>query len=768
MNNIISKIKQGVDIDSIFQYVINRLYTKGAISTTDMEILSYLALYQKNRFETYKDAILNYMGLFYKQTKNSTLKDVVFAQYRKYIIDSFDNKYTPVQATIVKGISHNKCFSFSAPTSTGKSYVFMNEIQKCSNDVVVVVPSRALINEYYIKLCSLIQDKRVNILTFVDKINTKHAQKNVFVVTPERCRELFRQKTEFKVDLFLFDEAQLSNEESVRGLYFDSIVRRSYKAYPNAKFIFAHPFVQNPESQIEKNHFDASTSKAVCFKQKNVGQMFLCVDKQGKIYHFGLDEQIMGNRKIPCDFNPIEEIIRSNGAVLFYISKSKIYTKEYLEKFKKYIDLCEEIQDPRVDAYIEQLKSYTGGDTIENRSHYSQMLSLLKRGIVIHHGSLPLQTRIVIENFTREGFCRICFATSTLEQGINMPFDLVYLDRLEGSKPLSVKNLIGRAGRTTMEHKFDYGYVVINSPNKRQNLRQILINEEKLEVVSLLEKDELKDDDYKDFKDAILNDTYSDEFNLTNKQVEKLDTEVINTIVSNIISSMFRDDKLIPLSEIRDDPMCRLDLYNHFDHLYSVYLCRDLTDGERNVLNTAVKIIIWRIYGKTFKNICWYRYSYAINSAKIKNLRKQGLSSKHVEANFIISYSDIPDKSLNVFSMYEKGTLAKDVDYDRIVFDTYDYIDKLIGFKLCDIYYAAFIKYYEKLQDKKALQLANFIKFGTDKDREIWMLRYGLSFEDIEILNDHIININSTEIVFDESIRELSEEQLFSVARYIY
>lgn len=28
----------------------------------------------------------------------------------------------------------------------------------------------------------------------------------------------------------------------------------------------------------------------------------------------------------------------------------------------------------------------------------------------------------------RQGFCKICFATSTLEQGINMLFDVVYLE----------------------------------------------------------------------------------------------------------------------------------------------------------------------------------------------------------------------------------------------------------------------------------------------------------------------------------------------------
>lgn len=208
MTDLIKRIITGDDIESIFIYVLDRIFKNGPISVTDMEILSFLELYHPDVFENYKNTILNYMAVFYKETERATLKDVVFGQYRRYLQESYQKDYTPVQANIIKGINNNNCFSFSAPTSTGKSYVFMNRIMDTINDVVVVVPSRALINEYYLKLSDLISDKSVNILTFVDKINTRFSHRNVFIVTPERCRELFKQKNNFQVDLFLFDEAQ--------------------------------------------------------------------------------------------------------------------------------------------------------------------------------------------------------------------------------------------------------------------------------------------------------------------------------------------------------------------------------------------------------------------------------------------------------------------------------------------------------------------------------------------------------------------------------
>ena len=199
MKDMIKKIMAGEEIEEAFKYVLQELYKNGPVSTTVMEILSYLCLYQAGRFSVYEDQILQYMGLFYKEVPSSNLKMAIFGMYRKQIKDDYGHFYTPVQASIVNGISENQCFSFSAPTSTGKSYVFTKLIIESSKDIVIVVPSRALINEYYIRINEAIPDKRVNILTFIDCINTAHAVRNVFIVTPERCAELFKRKECFEL-----------------------------------------------------------------------------------------------------------------------------------------------------------------------------------------------------------------------------------------------------------------------------------------------------------------------------------------------------------------------------------------------------------------------------------------------------------------------------------------------------------------------------------------------------------------------------------------
>ena len=68
MKEVIKNIINRNQIYEVFDYVINNLYTKGPVDGTDMEILSYLALYCPNEFEIYKDKILNYMGVFYSNS----------------------------------------------------------------------------------------------------------------------------------------------------------------------------------------------------------------------------------------------------------------------------------------------------------------------------------------------------------------------------------------------------------------------------------------------------------------------------------------------------------------------------------------------------------------------------------------------------------------------------------------------------------------------------------------------------------------------------
>ena len=176
------------------------------------------------------------------------------------------------------------------------------------------------------------------------------------------------------------------------------------------------------------------------------------------------------------------------------------------------------------------------------------------------------------------------------------------------------------------------------------------------------------------------------------------------------------------------------------------------------------------MHGKTFSKICQERYAYVSNVAQRRFLAKAGQQNRadNLPVRYIAGYSDIPDKELRAYPLFPVGTKGKDVDYDRIVYDTYDFLDKLIGFKLSDLFYAIFHQYYLAYQDNRAERLAKYIKYGTEDSTEIWMLRYGFSFEEIEWLKPCVESIDQTEIRFNGEIESLDDFQRSSIAQYLF
>lgn len=759
--DLIKKIREGKYLSEIASYALDSLYKNGPTETEILEILSYLKIFQSEYFGTIENEVIEIMGLFFKNPIAETMQSIVFNLYSEFIKEKWGGNYTPMQSDILKQIESKQWFSFSAPTSTGKSFVFRNVVVKSKRDIVIIVPSRALINEYFDRINSIVDIKEVNVLTFVEHINIKHSKRNIFILTPERAKDLFKNKSWLNIEYIFFDEAQLSDENSTRGIFFDSIVRRSMDSFDNAKYIFAHPFITNPQAQLLKNNInsdDISVSRQ--YKQKNVGQIFYAHDpKKNIFYHFGTNKKLFGMHKINANYDPIEQIILNGGSVLFYVSKSHILDKRVLNQFKKYISLCNLVKDPEALNLIEKLREYIGATSKDNEYYRSNMIEYLSRGIVTHHGSMPLSARLILEHFTQKGFCRLCFATSTLEQGINMPFDIVYIDRLEKSKSLSVKNLIGRAGRSTSKEVFDVGSVIVKK-NSMSSLREILNKNDPISEISHLDKkDDSIDEKYQEFKEAINDGTYNDDYNLTNKDVEKLKSKEIYDQVPVILDLILPENNLISFREISQNVL------NSFKILYEIYLARELVVSEKNVLFEAIRIMLWKISGRTFKNICQIRYA---RISRVNERRKNPQLSNKIHARYMVGYNEIPNKNLQNYPKIPTNTLAKDVDYDLVVYDTYDFLDKLIGFKLSDLFYAIFNEYYLDTYDERSLKLANYIKFGTSEKNEIWMLRYGFDFEDIEWLKPCIRKIDENEIIFNSNVKSLDEEKRKIVEKYIF
>lgn len=772
---MLKNIMEGVDVERETLAILQEIHISGPINPISFEKLAFIKKFHNEVFVKFEKKLLCLIGLFYKTGKPESIIEEVYSLYANSIKDETGKRFTPVQADAYRKIHSKKYFSFSAPTSTGKSYLFRELIKRDEGDIVIVVPSRALIAEYVSAVLPLV-GKSVLVLPFIDNINTSKVKRRIFIVTPERGVDLFKYRNQFKVDLFLLDEAQLS-EENVRGMKFDSFVRRADQLFPDAKKVFAHPFVNNPDAQIKKHGIDMASAAFMKYAQQTVGKICLCVERNCLSYFspYSTEKEFIREGE-----DIVGNILGQGGTILIYTAKSKIYNKKYKDDFAKFIEMCPRLSDPAAMQFVEKLKKFIGAADDRDRGRYSHMVEMMEKGIVIHHGSMPLKARFIIEDFVRANYARICFATSTLNQGINMPFDVVWIDNFTRMDVLTLKNLMGRAGRTTtLKNKFEYGYVVIkkgNIPTFSQRLRQ----EFTLKDTSLLDEDVRNvPDDLKDISEAIKNNTFDDDLHLTKTQVERLRAVDVFESVEFILGNLFGGD--LPLTGEKYYKLSaetRNTIKAKFKNIYVSHLRRqELSSAEMGVLSAAIPIMLWRIQGKSFREIVSLRYAFLSERDQQREIRGRfkrneitlGESEKMIQ-EITIRYTPpaapLPNINLRRFPLFPRGTSVTRLDYDTLVYDTYDYLDKVISLSLVDPITAALQIYYEKTQDERAVAMKNYVRYGTNDSWEIWLSRYGFGFEDIDWLKQHIKSIDEKGIVFKSSINEVAAEKMDLVSRY--
>ncbi|OQB29837.1 MAG: ski2-like helicase [Bacteroidetes bacterium ADurb.Bin174] len=768
------------DYSELFSKILFDFHQNGPVDSNHLETLSLLKLNHSDFFSKYESRLLYLMGLFYKTDSPSSFLELIYDIYSKSIEESTGRTFTPVQADAYNSIFKYDKFSFSAPTSTGKSFLFQEIIKDINGDVIVVVPSRALLSEYVIKI-KKVTPKDILVLPFIEFVNTKRTHKRIFVITPERGDELFKNINKINIELFLFDEAQLT-EEGIRGMKFDSFVRRVEKKIPDAKKVFTHPFVKNPEAQLIK-HDLLIDSSSESYRQNNVGKIFL--EHKKSIFKYFSPYQDNSNGEIKYDGDIVEHILSNGGTCLIYVSKGKIYDSSFIETYSKYLQLCPDITDKRALEYISELEDYFG----TSRDKQSLVIYLMKKGIVIHHGSMPLKARLIIEKFVNESYAKLCFSTSTLIQGINMPFDLVWINNFhftgnENKKNLDLKNLIGRAGRTTStKNVFDYGFVVVESLNKGSFISRIN-SESSISETSLLdETNDSFDEDFIDIIDAIRNDTFDVELNLTNTQIERLKSDDIEKEVKYILDNLMNNKKPLTGHEYYSiSDSVRKNIKSSFQNIYKTHLRRnDLTSGEKSVLSASIPVLLWQIQGKSFAEIVSLRHAFLSEKDIRRQLRRQLRSGDitvkeyHIQLEstkirFSCIAESLPNRKFTKpVALFKRNLSVKDIDFDLIIYDTYDYIDKVISLSLKDPLSAAFLLYYNKHKDLRALYLSNYITYGTNNQTEIWLLKYGFTFDEIEWILPFVENINEQEIIFKESIVDILNDEYKKeiIERYI-
>lgn len=721
--------------------LVEVLHREGPNESSILESLSYFKKFHPSVFQEFEEKILSALGLFYKVKSPSNLYSFFMQGFGRKHQEDYGAVLTPVQASIRRAIDSKQYISISAPTSAGKSYSIRDFIAEGTGDAVVVVPSRALIAEYMNSMRRKFEsDKNVMISSFVDVVYTSRELRRIFVLTPERSKDLYKFKNSLNIQTFFFDEAQISDERS-RGVIFDISVRRAKKHFPNAKIIFAHPFIENPEAQFTKHQLSTEYSYGRSYLHGSVGK--LCIFKTGnKYYYFSpyIDNGHLLRNCIEFDGDFRDFALNGQHSVLVYVSKQSIYDGSFKDEFEDYISNLPEVTNEGALEIIENISYIVGADKPE---HASSLVNLLKKGVVIHHGSIPLEVRFLIEDFIRNKHSLLCFATSTLAQGINMPFDIVWLEnnRLEGNpseRALAFKNLIGRAGRLTSDEIFDYGYVYTKNPKL---FAERIKTPFKLAEQSIIENPLVQyENEEKELIEAIQNNTFDDEKNIPLSKVERLSYSSVLVAAGQFLDIFYRypDDLKRSIGGALNRTN-RDTAKNLLKTIYEASLGRTLHDGEKSVFNQALDIFFHAAQGRSFSEIVGIRYSYITNRDEPNN----------PYAKFSQPAKKLPDSNLlNIYGLFPVETLNEKVSYDSIIYDTYDYMDQVISFSLSDTLIAAFEIYYEQSNDERANRIIELFRYNTNNRQYILLLRYGFPPEMVKEIAPYVQTISENEITF--------------------
>lgn len=87
MKSIIERIISGDKVDELLSETLDHIFTYGPIDPSDLELLTYVKIYQPALFTEYEKSVLMTMGLFFKNITVQSFRDIVFDIYIEKILN---------------------------------------------------------------------------------------------------------------------------------------------------------------------------------------------------------------------------------------------------------------------------------------------------------------------------------------------------------------------------------------------------------------------------------------------------------------------------------------------------------------------------------------------------------------------------------------------------------------------------------------------------------------------------------------------------------
>lgn len=359
--------------------------------------------------------------------------------------------------------------ALSAPTSSGKSFVFVGYIEKVKRarpdtNIVYLVPSRALISQVADDLREGGIDESFGVATVPIEAPSSNRGTPIYVLTPERLQVILHASETLAFDIVIVDEAHLIGD-GARGVVLHSVLEDLKTRKPSIQFLFSSPQVRDPSIfgtlvgehalRVFKTDDSPVAQNIILLKGGALDTRRNTLSLWRRGTEFPLVEI---ESRIPI-YNPLDRLIYASWS-LGRGSQSLVYAEGPAaceESALKIKDLSEDttLQNDYPDTTSEETykRRLELSNFAKEAVHPSFVLAeTVIKGVGFHYGRIPALLRRAIEHAFSNGDLDYIVCTSTLLQGVNLPARNIFMHNPHKGDdmpmtPVDFWNLAGRAGR---------------------------------------------------------------------------------------------------------------------------------------------------------------------------------------------------------------------------------------------------------------------------------------------------------------------------------
>ena len=403
-------------------------------------------------------AVGNYRGLkapVVSGYRSADILDGIFYEFdkeRHLIPGKTDEYFFHDQKTVYDRLGE-PCFSYSGPTSMGKSFVVQTYIkERIENGSVVnfaiLVPTKALINEVRSNMFDGLQDeltaRNYRIVSAIGEIYLQQEHHFIFIMTPERMHHLLIERPDLNIDFVFVDEAHKISERGGRSSYYYKVIPQLRHLSSTPTVVFASPNIPNPEIYLRTIPgviADKVYRLASRFTPVSQFKFFMDLPNNKMYIHNEHRKSLEFVYRVPGDMTLpkiIHKVGRGKQNVVYCSSRQKV-----VDFAMAYAENLQPLNNPNLTKLANDIKN----DVHEE----CYLAELIEKGVAYHVGYLPANIRLRIEQSFESGDLRTIFCTSTLVEGVNLPADNLFITSYRNGTAnmdeVEFRNLVGRVGR---------------------------------------------------------------------------------------------------------------------------------------------------------------------------------------------------------------------------------------------------------------------------------------------------------------------------------